>query len=148
MPKIIQLRRDPKDVWQSVNPLLAEGEFAIETDTKKFKLGDGIHRWADLSYAGPRGIFPIAAAVEIAWDEDYPSNYSELTFDGSQLSQIEIWDTSAKGTHIFTKTLNYTAGKLSSVVVQSHITGASITKSITYEGAKIKSVTRTYSPPP
>ena len=37
----IQFRRDTAANWTSVNPTLASGEMGIETDTNKFKLGDG-----------------------------------------------------------------------------------------------------------
>lgn len=49
MAKIL-LRRDTAVNWQSVNPVLAEGEIGIETDTMKAKLGDGVTAWNDLAY--------------------------------------------------------------------------------------------------
>lgn len=36
-----QLRGDTKANWLSVNPILAKNEPAIETDTNRFKIGDG-----------------------------------------------------------------------------------------------------------
>lgn len=55
MPKIIQLRRDLKATWLSVNPLLAEGEIGLETDTKQFKIGDGVNLYSNLPYGGMTG---------------------------------------------------------------------------------------------
>jgi len=46
----IKLRRDTSTNWTSNNPILVEGELAYETDTKKFKLGDGVTAWNGLSY--------------------------------------------------------------------------------------------------
>ena len=47
----IQLRRDTAAQWQSVNPTLLNGEIGIETDTLKFKIGNGL-RWNQItSYA-------------------------------------------------------------------------------------------------
>ena len=37
----IQLRRDTAANWTSTNPTLRAGEFGIETDTLKFKIGNG-----------------------------------------------------------------------------------------------------------
>ncbi len=37
----IQIRRGTASQWTSANPTLASGEFGYETDTGKFKLGDG-----------------------------------------------------------------------------------------------------------
>lgn len=48
-PKI-QLRHDTAANWTSVNPVLLEGEVGIETDTKKFKVGDGVTNWTSLAY--------------------------------------------------------------------------------------------------
>jgi len=58
MADIIQIRRDTAATWTSVNPVLAEGEFAVETDTNQFKIGDGVTAWTGLGYVtqGPQGI--------------------------------------------------------------------------------------------
>ena len=49
MPKI-QMRRDTSANWKSVNPTLLAGEWALETDTKKMKIGDGTTGYNSLSY--------------------------------------------------------------------------------------------------
>lgn len=36
--------------WVSSNPVLAEGVFGVETDTMKFKIGDGVTQWNALAY--------------------------------------------------------------------------------------------------
>ena len=46
----IQQRRDTAANWTSVNPTLADGEFGIEKDTRKFKIGDGTTAWNSLGY--------------------------------------------------------------------------------------------------
>ena len=50
MPSKIQLRRDTGTNWFSVNPVLSDGELGFETDTLKFKLGDGTTNWNGLAY--------------------------------------------------------------------------------------------------
>lgn len=50
MTKIIQ-RHDTAANWTSVNPVLAAGEMGVETDTNKFKFGDGVTAWSELPYA-------------------------------------------------------------------------------------------------
>jgi hypothetical protein len=48
----IQLRRDVAANWAANNPLLLNGEIGIETDTLKFKIGNGTQRWNSItSYA-------------------------------------------------------------------------------------------------
>lgn len=52
----IQLRGGTSEEWTRVNPVLSEREPAIETDTRKFKFGDGVTPWRDLLYAaGAKG---------------------------------------------------------------------------------------------
>lgn len=50
MADIIQIRRDTAANWASVNPVLAQGEMGLETDTEKMKLGDGGSNWNSLNY--------------------------------------------------------------------------------------------------
>jgi len=45
-----QLRRDTAANWTSANPTLAQGELALETDTAKYKIGDGSTAWNSLAY--------------------------------------------------------------------------------------------------
>lgn len=50
MTKIIQ-RHDTAANWTTINPILASGEMGVETDTNKFKFGNGTSTWSELSYA-------------------------------------------------------------------------------------------------
>jgi len=50
MASIIQLRRDTATNWTSVNPILANGEQWLETDTGLIKIGDGVKTWTELDY--------------------------------------------------------------------------------------------------
>lgn len=47
---VIQLRRDTAANWTSANPILALGEIGFETDTNKFKIGDGTSNWSSIAY--------------------------------------------------------------------------------------------------
>jgi hypothetical protein len=47
----IQQRRGTAASWTSTNPTLAAGETGYETDTGKFKIGNGSTAWASLAYA-------------------------------------------------------------------------------------------------
>lgn len=64
----IQLRHGTAAAWAAANPLLAVGEAGIETDTNKFKFGNGVNNWNALPYAagtavavtgGPSGLMPL-----------------------------------------------------------------------------------------
>ena len=49
--KII-MRNDTAENWRTKNPILDKGEIGVESDTKKFKIGDNATAWNDLGYAG------------------------------------------------------------------------------------------------
>lgn len=49
--KII-MRNDTAENWTTKNPTLLKGEFGVENDTNKFKIGDGSTAWKELAYAG------------------------------------------------------------------------------------------------
>jgi hypothetical protein len=52
----IQFRRGTASQWSTANPQLAAGELGLETDTGKFKVGDGSTYWNTLAYSsGPAG---------------------------------------------------------------------------------------------
>lgn len=48
----IQFRRGTAAEWTSANPTLVAGELGYETDTTKFKIGDGSTAWDSLGYGG------------------------------------------------------------------------------------------------
>jgi len=85
----IQLRRDAAADWTSANPTLSAGEFGYETDTTKYKIGDGTTAWNSLGYVST----PITAVNNATANElttigatttelDAEAN---LTFDGTTL---------------------------------------------------------------
>jgi hypothetical protein len=48
----IEIRRDTSTNWNSVNPILLQGELGLELNTNKLKIGDGILHWNALPYFG------------------------------------------------------------------------------------------------
>ena len=46
----MQQRRGTASQWTSANPILNAGEMGWESDTNKFKIGDGTNHWANLDY--------------------------------------------------------------------------------------------------
>ena len=46
----MQQRRGTAAQWTAANPTLAAGEFGFETDTNKFKVGNGSSAWSSLTY--------------------------------------------------------------------------------------------------
>ena len=58
----IQNRRDTAANWTSTNPTLASGEIGVESNTGKFKIGDGSTAWTSLLYA-PAGLASTATSL-------------------------------------------------------------------------------------
>lgn len=58
----IQNRRDTAANWTSTNPVLSSGEIGVETNTGKFKIGDGSTAWTSLLYA-PAGLASTATSL-------------------------------------------------------------------------------------
>lgn len=83
MANRIQLRRGTAANWASFNPVLAQGEPGIESDTGKQKFGNGTTAWASLPYAsaGPQGPAGAAGAAGVA---DDASVKTLVTTPGSQ----------------------------------------------------------------
>lgn len=48
---LIQVRRGTASEWRVANSVLSAGEWGFETDTKRYKIGDGTTIWNSLSYA-------------------------------------------------------------------------------------------------
>jgi len=46
----MQQRRGTAQQWTTANPILGAGEIGFETDTGKFKVGDNVNTWSNLSY--------------------------------------------------------------------------------------------------
>ena len=63
MADIIQIRRDTAANWAGADPILAQGELGLETDTDKIKVGDGITPWASLGYLIDAGGYVTADQV-------------------------------------------------------------------------------------
>lgn len=50
IPARFMWRRDTSANWTSEDPVLLDGEPGLETDTRKFKIGDGATAWTSLAY--------------------------------------------------------------------------------------------------
>lgn len=75
----MQQRRATAAQWTSANPTLAPGEIGFETDTSKFKIGNGVNAWDALDY------FQTAADAGGAFIEDSEKGAANgvATLDGT-----------------------------------------------------------------
>lgn len=100
----LQLRNDTAANWTSSNPVLAIGEKGYETDTKKWKTGDGTTAWNSLDYehddvvSGPAssvsGNIPVFSDVTGKVIGDSGVAASDLaSMSGTESDEFEIGNT-------------------------------------------------------
>jgi hypothetical protein len=91
----IKLRRGTAAQWTATNPVLAEGEVGLETDTRKFKVGTGAAAWNSLQYWGGSG----GGAADFTDLGDVPASYAgaggkyvkvKSTADGLEFGTLTI----------------------------------------------------------
>jgi hypothetical protein len=94
----IQLRRDTAANWTSTNPVLRAGELGIETDTLKFKIGNGSSTWTQITnYANvtSSGLSTSLNDYILEADLGNPSGPAKLNSSGDLLvpeNSIILWD--------------------------------------------------------
>ena len=72
--------------WSIANPVLLRGETGVESDTRKFKFGDGVNRWNDLEYANKA--YP--ADIKMTdWAKMLESAYSPITNTDTLLAALQ-----------------------------------------------------------
>jgi hypothetical protein len=151
----MQQRRGTASQWTSANPVLNAAEMGWESDTNKFKIGDGTNHWADLDYfidanSTVNPSFGSSIVFEGATANDFETTLAitdptadrtitfpdatgtvALTSDISELSQDAIDSALTAGTGI-TKTYNDGANTLTIAVdtttIQARVTDVSDTE--------------------
>jgi hypothetical protein len=111
----MQVRRGTASSWTSTNPTLAAGELGFETDTGKFKIGNGSSTWTALSYAG--------GGQNTLTTYQYTATAGQTTFSGADVNS---------------NTLAYTAG-----AVQVYLNGALLANTTDYAASTGTSVVLT-----
>lgn len=114
----IQFRRGTAAEWTSVNPILAEAEMGIETDTNLFKIGNGNDNWNDLPYGGLRGysgssgytgsVGNIAVANVLYVSKSGNDSNAGTALNTSKLTIKAALQIATNGTTIFVKSGDYT----------------------------------------
>ena len=98
MTKIIQ-RHDTAANWSTINPILALGEMGVETDTHKFKFGDGTTPYNELPYAAGEGGGTGGSGTTIT------SRNGDITYDKLAIGDtLDVADTTIKELNGVTQT--------------------------------------------
>jgi hypothetical protein len=102
MAQRIQFRRDTAANWTSVNPILAQGELGLETDTMTYKIGTGLANWNTLPYGGVAGAGVAPGGTvgqylkknsgvnyDTSWDTFVLAAITDVTVTAAQLNAIQ-----------------------------------------------------------
>lgn len=91
-----KLRNGTAAAWTAANPVLLAGEIGIETDNRRYKIGDGSTAWSSLSYyiegvlARGQASKTTAGTIAIASAGTYQSTGLTATFDSSTDYQVTL----------------------------------------------------------
>jgi hypothetical protein len=91
-----KLRNDTAADWTAANPVLLLGEIGVETDTRRYKIGDGATAWAGLSYyiegvlARGQASKTTSGTIAIASAGTYQSTGLTATFDSATDYQVVL----------------------------------------------------------
>jgi len=133
----IQFRRGTASEWTAANPTLAVAEFGVETDTDKFKLGDGATAWTSLAYGGIKGDDGTSGVAAATAPLAYNSGTSTVSIDLSAYDTSTEVDTKVADSKLITfvtdattartltaaadsgKTIQFTSGSATVVTVNA-----------------------------
>jgi len=110
MAVTIQIRRGTAAEWTSANPVLADGELGLETDTGKIKVGDGIASWNTTVYNVSSGstVADISVGTPAAPSGNgsisYDSETATLTYTPPEISNLETTTSLSINANILTYT--------------------------------------------
>lgn len=90
----IQIRRDSASNWIRYNPILASGEYGLETDTFLIKIGNGITAWNNLRYLNKLDSnYFTEENGEITFNEAFETLLDSFIQKGSTIEQLFITNT-------------------------------------------------------
>ena len=124
----IQMRRGTASQWTSSNPTLAAGEWGLETDTDKFKIGDGSTAWNSITNYSSLGVGTAGGTFAGTINFGTDGSGQDVNFYSDTAGDSMVWDSSAESLTI-TGTDGQTALNVAdgNVVIADSLTAGTIT---------------------
>lgn len=90
----LQIRHDEAEDWVTRNPVLAQGEYGLETDTFLIKVGDGVRDWEHLPYLNKldSSYFKWSDDGTITFSDDFAQTISNIIINAGGSTKIVISD--------------------------------------------------------
>ena len=117
----MQQRRGTAAQWTAANPTLAAGEIGFETDTNKFKIGNGSSAWTALSY------FSNTTALEALLNDSAPAALNTLNEIAAAINDDPAFFTTIAGnisTHASDTTSIHGISDTAALATTSYVTDA------------------------
>lgn len=95
----LQIRHDTASNWTIRNPVLAAGEYGLETDTFWIKVGDGVRDWEHLPYLNKLDAtyFKQVDDGEITFSDSFMNTIATLeAAAGQAITKLEVTDPPVK----------------------------------------------------
>lgn len=90
----LQIRHDEAEDWVTRNPVLAQGEYGLETDTFLIKVGDGVTHWIDLRYLNKLNTtyFKTMSDGSLTFSDTFAQEITNLIANAGGSTKIVISD--------------------------------------------------------
>ena len=72
----------------------------------------------------------------------YSTSYSEITYIGADISEINVWNNDTKSVLLFTKSLTYLNGNIIQIDITDHAQNKTLTKELSYNNGNIISINK------
>ena len=116
----LQIRHDEAADWTTRNPILAQGEYGLETDTFLIKVGDGVRDWAHLPYLNKldASYFKWSTDGTITFSDSFAQTISNLIINAGGSTKIVISDDPVEETDPVN--LRYLEQAIADAIINAH----------------------------
>lgn len=114
-----QFRRGTASLWASSNPILLSGELGLETDTAKFKIGDGTSAWNSLPYGGIKGDTGIASQTIVGATTVINPNQNPSVTDADAGANADLRFSLPRAREVVAQTTNTVSPSTAASVTQT-----------------------------
>ena len=99
----MQIRHDIAENWTTRNPVLAQGEYGLESDTFLIKVGDGVRTWDNLPYLNKldESYFQLNDDGTITFSDEFMQTIATLeAAAGQAITNLTITDPPVNDTDV------------------------------------------------
>ena len=84
-------------------------------------------------------------SIEETFNYAYDNHYTEFTYSGDNLTNVDVWETSGKTLKFFSRSLTYSGLDLTKVTTIDEINSNTLTADFIYSGDNLINITKTLS---